>query len=100
MINSVMMELAYIKCIITVIVISIDNAVRLYFTGYFSHQRESFGVLNNYGINFASAFEHTKNNSLTSCAATAFTLSDSSEIAFINFDFTVKDFFCFQLKVV
>lgn len=37
MIYSIVMKIAYIKSIIAVIVISIDNAVGPYFTGYFSH---------------------------------------------------------------
>ncbi len=37
MINSVMMKLTYIKCIITVVVIGVYNAVRPYFTCYFSY---------------------------------------------------------------
>jgi len=43
--------------------------------------------------------QHAKDDHFPGCASTAFTFADSTEIALVNFDITLKYFMCFFGKI-
>ena len=99
MIDSVMMKLTHIQCIVAMIGVCINHAIWLDVKGYFVHERLCLGILYHHGIHLAMALEHAKDDHFPGSASTAFTFADSTEIAFIDFNVPLEYFMSFFGKM-
>lgn len=90
MIDPHVVEVCYIEGVIQAVAISVDNAIRLYFTSNYGDHGISFRVPNSDCKHVPASFQQTKNRNLSGRAATALSFPYTTEIAFINFDLTGK----------
>jgi len=66
LIDALMVKPAHIKGVVRTVGISVNDAVRLDFTGDNGHQRLCAGVVHNGGVDLAMTFENAKEGELTS----------------------------------
>ena len=87
MIDAVMVKRAHIQCVVCCECICIYYTVRFNLFLNDRHQSFNLGIGNHRSINFAPAFQQSKNSDFTGCTTAPLALTDSAKIAFICFYF-------------
>ena len=89
MVDAVMDKTAYIRFVITVQAIRVNNAIRHDFL--FRHQSIRLGIIYDNGIDPSVAFQNAEGNHFSCRTATTSTFTQSAEIAFVQLDRPLKN---------